>query len=286
MLRHRLQLLALLACAILALLLLASGLSTLTFRPGRLYDIRGLLALAFGGGAALSFEPTSLSFWQSLFGLLSLGLLLFMAVALIISPRLRRDMLRRLLIAIGSILLLYLFMSLLRSITPPAEGAQATDVFTPAEGLLEPLPAFDPRPAPWLVIGVSVLLGCLLLAGIWLAWRRSRVRPAPSARLADEAQVALEHIHAGAELTDTVLRCYRDMSRVLADERGITRSHTATPREFERQLASAGLHDEHIQQLTRLFERVRYSAHRAGEREKEAAVACLTAIVRTYGRAS
>jgi hypothetical protein len=284
--RHRLQLLALFACAIAALLLLASGLSTLTFRPGRLYDLRGLLALSFGSGAALTVDPTSAAFWQSLLGLIWLALLLFTVVALIVSGRLRRELLRRIVLTAVAVLLLYLFVGLLRNIMPPVEGAPPSSaVAAPAEGTFEPLPAFDPRPSPWLVVGISVLLAGLLLLGIWLIWRRARPRPAPVARLADEAQAALADIQAGGDLADTVLRCYRDMSRVLADERGITRPQATTPREFERQLATAGLRDEHIRQLTRLFERVRYGARHADEREKEAAVACLTAIVQTYGRA-
>ena len=57
-----------------------------------------------------------------------------------------------------------------------------------------------------------------------------------------------------------------------------------TPREFEQVLGGLGLRDEHIQQLTRLFERVRYSAAAPGEREEREAEACLSAIVAAYGR--
>jgi hypothetical protein len=75
------------------------------------------------------------------------------------------------------------------------------------------------------------------------------------------------------------------MSRILSEQRGLDRPQHMTPREFERQLAAAGLRDEHIQQLTSLFERVRYGARRTGERDERAAIACLTAIVQTYGGA-
>ena len=90
---------------------------------------------------------------------------------------------------------------------------------------------------------------------------------------------------AGGDLRDAVLRCYRDMSRVLGERQGLARAQSATPREFEAQLAAAGLRDEHIRRLTRLFERVRYGARRADAGEEREALACLTAIVQAYGRA-
>jgi hypothetical protein len=135
------------------------------------------------------------------------------------------------------------------------------------------------------VIAISVLLAALLLGAIWLIWRRTRMQKPPLRQLADEAQAALAELQAGGDLTDTVLRCYREMSRVLSEQRGIARPHDVTPREFERQLAAAGLRDEHIQQLTRLFERVRYGPRRADIHQEGAAVVCLEAIVRTYGAA-
>jgi hypothetical protein len=53
-----------------------------------------------------------------------------------------------------------------------------------------------------------------------------------------------------------------------------------TPREFEARLATAGLREDHIQRLTRLFEAVRYGTQSPGKREEREAVDCLTAIVR------
>jgi hypothetical protein len=97
--------------------------------------------------------------------------------------------------------------------------------------------------------------------------------------------VAIADLQSGSDLKDTVLRCYVRMSQVLSEQRGITRPLDMTPREFEQQLAAVGLRDEHIGQLTRLFERVRYGARPAGEREEREALACLTAIAHMYRRA-
>ncbi|HWQ12371.1 MAG TPA: DUF4129 domain-containing protein, partial [Roseiflexaceae bacterium] len=103
------------------------------------------------------------------------------------------------------------------------------------------------------------------------------------AQLAREAGAALAGLEAGADLRNTVLRCYAEMSRVLEARRGIQRDKTTTPREFEARLAAAGLRDEHIRRLTRLFERVRYGPRAPGPREEREALACLRAIVEAYG---
>jgi hypothetical protein len=76
------------------------------------------------------------------------------------------------------------------------------------------------------------------------------------------------------------------MGQVLSQERGIHRQKAMTPREFEQYLAAAGVRDEYIQRLTRLFERFRYGSAVAGEGEEAEAIACLDQIVQAYGRAS
>ena len=59
-----------------------------------------------------------------------------------------------------------------------------------------------------------------------------------------------------------------------------------TPREFAQYLAASGVRDQHIQQLTRLFEGARYGAQPPSVRDERVAVECLTAIVQAYGGAA
>jgi hypothetical protein len=284
--RQRLGTLIGLGGAIVALLLLASSLSRLTFRPGRFYDLSALIPLTGGPGAAVSLDIASAAFWQRIAAFVLLVLLLCVALGLIFSRKLRRDLLRRLVGMALAVLLIYLLLSALgrddgREVLPPAESIGALP--TPVAGA--PLPTFAANPTSWLIVAISALLVGLLLAAIWFFWRRLRAQPSPLARLADEAQQALTDLQSGGDLKDTVLRCYREMSRILSEQRGVTRPRDMTPREFEQQLAAVGLGDEHIRRLTRLFERVRYGARQAGEPEEREAVACLSAIARAYERA-
>ena len=141
-----------------------------------------------------------------------------------------------------------------------------------------------PGSPPWWValamaIGLALFVSAVLVTTAWLIWR-SRFKPPDSLeQLAREAQGALDALKGGADLKDTVIRCYFEMSRVLSEERGIRRERAMTPREFERRLGELGLPEQHVVQLTRLFEGVRYGSRVTGEREADQAVASLTAIV-------
>jgi hypothetical protein len=284
--RQRLWTLLGLGCAVAALLLLASSLSTLTFRPGHFYDLSALRPQMGRAGAALPRDPSSLDFWQALISSVSLVLLLALVIGLIFSRKLRRELLRRVISILIVLMLFYQLLNVLRGNSAQEERfpAAATEPLPPLLGG-EPLPAFIPQPTLWLIALVSATLVALLLAGIWLFWRRLRAQESPLARLADEAGAALADLQSGSDLKDIVLRCYAQMGQIISEQRGITRPRDMTPREFARQLAAVGLRDEHIEQLTRLFERVRYGARQVGEREEREAVACLTAIAHLYRRA-
>jgi hypothetical protein len=283
--RERTRTLIWLGSAILALVLLASGLAGVTFRPGHLYDF-GALPLPSGAPAqALAAAPRPPDWLSVVVTLIVLALLLGMVIHLILSREFRRELLIRMISMLIVVTLFYLLVRALRG--SPSEGYRVpteTAVPPPPSSGGEPFPTFVANPAPWLIIVVSAILAALLLGALWFVWRRRHPQPGPLERLAGEAQAALADLQAGGDLADTVLRCYAEMSRILSEQRGLERPRDMTAREFERDLAAAGLRDEHIRQLTRLFERVRYGARRADVHEEYEAAACLTAIVQAYGR--
>lgn len=282
--RQSIWTLALLGSTILALLLLASSISSLDFQAGHFYAISGPRLPALEAGTALPLDPTTIGFWQMVLAFIATVLVIALLIGLILSRKLRRELLRRLLTTLAVVVLLHLLLSGLRSVPRVADSAPDGSAAQPAQPFPgEPFPTFVAQPAPWLVWAISLLLVALLIGAIWLVWRRSRPPRTALAQIADEAQTALTELQAGGDVANAVLRCYREMSRVLNEQRGIARPLGMTPREFEQQLAAVGLRDGHIQRLTRLFERVRYGAGRTGEREEREAIDCLAAIVQTYG---
>lgn len=282
----------------LAVMILAAGLPGLQLQPGQALPIGALLLALrqmqspYGALWSLPFDPIRL-----IAALLWLALITTV-VLFIFSPAARREILKRAIIYLIWGLIFYGLLQLISpmlSLPPPAaETANGGDaLFGAADG--EPLPTppqFVVDPPGWLTALVSVLCVAAPLALGWLTWRLLHPPPSPGlaeaeaspAALAESARVALDALQAGEDVQDTILRCYRDMSRTLSRSRNLHRPQGMTPREFEQYLAEHGLHSDDIGRLTRLFEQVRYGGKTPGRRAEREAVDCLSAIVTRYGR--
>lgn len=136
-----------------------------------------------------------------------------------------------------------------------------------------------PEVTTGIILVISIVIALFMAGAIALIWQHMKRPESVVEPIAVEAQKAIDAIRAGHDLKTTVVACYREMSRVLSEERGIKRGISMTPREFEDRLVSKGLPQEAIGTLTRLFERVRYGSVAAGSEEEKLALACLTDIV-------
>jgi hypothetical protein len=165
-------------------------------------------------------------------------------------------------------------------VAPPEQ-----DLLQPLAGIPEDAPVadVDAPPPQWFLSAVSggcALLVAMVLVGLgWLVWRSRRRQVRPLVQLAQQAEEAVEAIQAGADLRDTVMRCYYEMSQVLHRQRGIRRPQAMTPREFAASLEEVGLPTEAIRRLTELFEKVRYGAKPLGQDEGSQALTCLETII-------
>lgn len=286
---RRLRALAWLALAVMALVLLASGVAGVVLRDGEPLPLGALLALllpqSLSGGGGVRSEP--LGDWV---GWVFWALMAFALVCMLFSPALRQRVLRALPVYLVTSLLIYLAIRILRDGAWSQENRAGNAPARPEPPLPDigapALPQFTADPPRWLLILLGALVVALALALAWLVLRR-RSQPPPAgslAELAHEAQQALDALDDGGDVRATVLRCYQEMARVLRKQRGLHRQDATTTREFELLLADAGLRDDHIGQLTRLFERVRYGNAAASERDNAEARTCLTAIVQAYGQ--
>jgi hypothetical protein len=283
MTRYRLQIIGLLGGAVVVLLLLAASLHDVVLQPGRPFRFDFLIPVLTGGG--VSSEHVDVPTWLPVVAAITVVAII---IALIVSPALRRDLMRNLpayfLLLVG---LYFISQSANDRSAPVARPpvAQPAQADVPEAPQPPAVPDLVRTPPEWLVL----LLTALLLAGIvgtaTLLIRRMLPRPAVDHLdlLVDEAREALGELRSGANLRDTISRCYAEMVRVIVEQRGVRRDATLTPREFEQRLLLIGMNDSHIRRLTRLFERVRYSAHAAGQPEEQEAQACLEAIIAAYG---
>jgi hypothetical protein len=284
--QQKITFLVLLSIAIVFLILLANGLSQLHLHSG---DVSGLLALLTQGvrsvGSAGTLPQGDGSPSSGILLPLFWAFLIATVLYAIVSPRFRKSVFR-------TFIMILVLLLLLNRIPQNQEAEGETEPSGGVAGLelgevpAPKPPAFVTDPPSWFLIAINAFLVLLLVGGLWLAWRVWRREPDTQALLVQEIESALSELEAGENLGDVVLRCYARMTQVLRKSRNIERHRAMTPREFEMHLAESGMQDEHIKRLTRLFEGVRYGAHPSGGRAEREALACLTAIVQTYGSES
>lgn len=277
--------------AIVAMLLLAAALAGVDLTDDRPFTFEDLLLWLWQWLWRAMTQPVNLTldrktlmgFLRILF-LLALLLLPVAILYFIMSPEFRKKVLRNLL---ALLLFIVIFELLRRSVI--LETIDEEFVSGPQAPSLEIAPVTPlevesvPPASRFLVLGVSVTLAlatsALLVRAGWSIWQRRRRRARAVERLASEARLALDDLRAGGELRDTVLRCYRRMSEVVREERGLRRNQALTPREFEQYLERNGLPGTPVHDLTRLFEKVRYGTHLPDEEDEHRAIASLNAIV-------
>ncbi len=145
-----------------------------------------------------------------------------------------------------------------------------------------PISVFSATPPSWLTPAIILLAAVLCVILIFVVQRflqRATKSDFDLGELAHEAQNAIDSLSTGGDLKVTVINCYREMTRIVKQQRGIERATTMTVREFENYLISTGLPQEAVKTLTRLFEQVRYGGALEGTQEEQVALSCLTDIV-------
>jgi len=262
------------------ILILAMSLPNLVLAPGQPFSLAQRQPEALQPGAKLMDGDWLIKVAQGFFAIVAI-----LFVFSLLQSLLTRQGRKRLVVNFILVIILFSIMDLLHirnenapqavqavnasAIQMPSDASSATAVFsaTPPPGLGVAISA-----------GLALIAAILVAAGVWFM-RRKKSPETALERLARNAQSAIESLQMGSSLKATVIRCYQEMSHVVQDERGIVRESTLTPREFEVQLIGKGLPQEPVQELTALFERVRYGNIPADSGEEALAIACLNAIV-------
>ncbi len=193
---------------------------------------------------------------------------------------------------ITNLIVIGVMVLLLSNVSQCAQNAREPEEIAPSMTMQEApeelpgemeLPPFDPNAPDWLVLISSAVLSVALVITVSLVVAfgiaRRRRKPAVLDQMAQQAEQAAADLEAGGEFRDIIIRCYREMSSVLQQERGIRRDAAMTPREFMDVLRSKGLPAEPVRQLTLAFEASRYGHTSATEQQERAAVDSLRAIV-------
>jgi hypothetical protein len=262
---------------------LAAGLSGLDLLPGRPLPRAPVPDSVDVAGGLPAVDTLPIVVWRIL-SILLVVLFPFAVIRFLISPQMRKRVLRDFALIVFLLLLNYLIARAVGQAGLFGAGQQAANGATPEALAGQASRETQVNPPEWLSFAVTLLL-LLLLAGLGgLLWRRYRLGSSPLEKLGREAQAAVDDLRAGGELKNSVTRCYAEMCAVLCKQRGIRRQAAMTPREFETRLAAIGLPRENVLRLTRLFEAVRYGSKTPGDQEEREAVTCLTAIAEACAR--
>ena len=265
---------------VLALVLLAGGLSTFTLQPGRVF-LQPTLEVTEQTSPIQVDQSTSESFNTVLRAVLAVLLVLLplSVIAALFSKQGRKRLITNAVIIGLVLLVLSRFQESQNQARELNLNMGAVNDQVPAV-VGEPLP---PPPAPpseefvWIASLAIVVIGLVLLLWLGRRWLFSRQSTA-LIQIAEEADRARDALVGGDMLEDVVIRSYRQMNKIVAEARELRRSPSATPREFENTLVGAGLPQDPLDDLTKLFEQVRYGGLVTGPAERQTAIDSLTAI--------
>lgn len=271
----------------MAVALLVPSLDELRFEPGK--------PAGFALGPTRRFVlapltiPEDVPVWKIL--LVWLGLVVNAVLFLmLLHPEVRKRLLRKLLgFALGVLaFVLALRYHVIKWPEVAVEAAPAAPESLSLPGTSGAIPTFRPPPvASWLTYAIGALLLWLALVVLYFAyrfWQQHRVqRSSALDAIANIARSSLKDLAAGSEWGDVVMQAYVRMSEAARASRGLERESSATPREFSTRLASAGLPSAPVEELTRLFEAVRYGGRPSDDAGARRAAACLESILVACG---
>lgn len=281
---------ALLALSVIAVFLLSAGISHLKLRPGvPFWQIWQFLVgqLQMGIAPITSPLPGSqlLIDIYRIFFTIALACFPFAVIIIMLSPELRRRVLRTMLALL--VLFTAVTMVLSKQMQEPA-GLETNTLnqmipgATSDEASIDE--SFDPeRISPWIARALS-LTGAILIAGVAVgiinAVHRSRAEARTLRQIATRARTAIVDISQGNDFRNVIIQCYADMSRVVRERRGLRRDRSVTAREFTDYLLRANLPSDAVIQLTHLFEKVRYGTNKTTPEEEQSAIRSLEAIIK------
>ena len=140
-------------------------------------------------------------------------------------------------------------------------------------------------PTPLAVLGVLVLA----LVGVALVlFGTARGDHASDQEVADSADAAAvgraagraaDRLEEGTDVDNEVYRAWREMTGLLE----VTNPETKAPREFATAAVEAGMDPKDVDELTRLFEDVRYGGRAATDEDERRAIDVFRRIETTYG---
>jgi len=279
--------LSLAVLALVALTVLAVSLNEVPFRQAQRFGPSET------GGARINPQEVinawvEIPWWQQA-GLWILLLVLVILIGYMLSPELRKLLIRRFIRMALTFWGIYYIFKHYRQLIPvlnlpppasvPGQSGNGTSVesavFTPSQIS----PAFS-----YLISFGFALFLLITIWAIYRGWKKyAALTGQPLNEIARIARSSLHDLSSGGDSSDVIINCYLRMSDVVSNKRQLHRSVAMTPHEFSLRLEQAGLPGDAVSRLTRLFEAVRYGDRKSSPKDVNEAVTCLTTILHYCG---
>lgn len=273
--------------ALAALMVLASGLGGMDFREGQQFGTgtaNGVRSAAIEAIRNMQAIP-----FQTQLTVAILLVVLFAMISMLLSPEMRKRLIKAVIRAILTIWLLSViftrYPNILNQLGLNLSALNAESGETTAGATA---PQFTPPPsASWISYLLSFVLLALALFIAWKVYSFWKELNAPSdiskTKIAKIARASILDLSAGRESSDVILNCYYRMSDAVSHRKNLNRNASMTPSEFASRLEAEGLPSDAVRALTHLFESVRYGGQRSNPNMVNEAVACLTSILQHCG---
>ena len=289
LLENKRLILVLAALALLALTVLAISLNDMPFRAAQHFGQDGTDKVS-NVPQELITEWIEIPWWKQL-GIWILMTILVILGSALLSPELRKQLIRRFIrMALTFWGLFYIFknyrqyipaLNLDLAVKAPVQNNNGS---TGIPAVFQP-PHISPTFSYLISFGFA-LLALVVIWALYQSWQKYTAMlnsKAPLNEIAKIARSSLNDLSSGRNSSDVIINCYLRMSDAVFDKRQLHRADAMTPNEFALRLQQAGLPGDAVIRLTRLFETVRYGDRKSSPKDVNEAVSCLKTILNYCG---
>jgi hypothetical protein len=276
--RERGLLLGLVVVTLLAVTVLASGLSSVEIQSSRQFSLDSFRRVAELANISMpSSAFSALAFLAGFLRVMLLVMLPFSIYYFIRSSKARKRVLIQLLYLVG---FTYLILALSQSLGQSPMELTPEPLPNDTYPLIAPDAIAEIADVPgWVPVVASIAIVALLAIITALVYHRFVKSKNLDGTMALEARWALDAIDRGVELENVIFRTYHQLCTSSSERFGLSRHRSMTPTEYEKVLGRSGLPASPLARLTRLFEKARYGSVSLDADDEKEAVSALKLIL-------
>ncbi len=266
------------SAALIGLIVLASGLNGVKFDQPNMVGFDNLFRLS----STANPEDVPQFSWFRYF-IIGMFIILFLVMLGPIRPQTSKGLLTLLLRFFAFAFVVMLIMGRMAQNNPALfDGGQS--LTTVPDGNVQPQQFIPPHVTPQWEFWITSLIVVTIAAFASVIFNRfidKWLQPKKGLdEIAEIARSTLNDLSKNQQSRNVIIRSYTRMHAAVHEYRGIIREAAMTPAEFAEQLEKAGLPSAAVQELTRVFEKVRYGGQRVTPEEIKEARNCLTSILK------